>query len=243
MRTCRLLPALVLAALNLPAAAGEATPPTSPWSVSVGLSYVATTGNASTTTAGVDLDVKRSGTVWDWTAHLAAIRATRDGETTAERYLVRSRGRRSLGSRWGLASGISAERDLFAGLSLRTVLDLGASAKFTLGEDGTLEVGLGTTWTHERLTAGNESDSWGGLVSADLGWRLSETATVTQSLDLYPNFTDTEAYRVEAESAVEASLNRHLALKLGYQLRYTHRPPAGKVATDTTTRASLVVRF
>jgi len=231
----------LLATLAAPAARGAEADRA--WSASLGLSWVATTGNADTTTAGVDLDATRKGAVWELAAKLSALRASKDGTTTAERYLGRFRGRRSLGTRWGLAAGLSAERDRFAGLALRSVLDLGASARFRLGEDLSLELGLGTTWTHERREAEDSRDAWGGLVSTDLGWRLSETATFRQSLDLYPSFTDTSAYRVEAETALEAAINRHLALKLGWELRYTHRPPAGKVATDTTTRASLVLRF
>jgi putative salt-induced outer membrane protein len=237
---------LVLTLLPVPlAAAGEATQesPGPSWSSSLGLSYVATTGNSETTSAGFDLDIRRTGTLWELTGKLSALRASKNGETSAERTSARGRVRRKLGRRWGMEGGLSAERDVFAGLDLRSVLDIGASATFTLGDRLALDLGLGTTWTHEELTSDGDRDQWGGLVSTDLRWSLSDTASFTHSLDLYPSFTESRAYRVESQAALEAAVNRHLALKLGYEVRYNHLPPEGKRRTDTSTRASLVIRF
>lgn len=204
---------------------------------------MATTGNSETTSAGVDLDTRRKGALWELTGKLSALRASKDGETSAERTTARGRVRRRLGTRWGMEGGLSAERDVFAGLDLRSVVDVGASATFTLGEGLALDLGLGTTWTHEDLQQDPDRDRWGGLISTDLRWSLSETASFTHSLDLYPSFTESRAYRVESEAALEAAVNRHLALKLGYEVRYNHLPPEGKHRTDTSTRASLVIRF
>ncbi len=232
---------LVTACPALPGAAAEAGG--NPWTSSLGISWLATTGNSETTSAGIDLDTRRRGSTWEVTAKLSALRASKDGETSAERTTARGRLRRRLGSRWGVEGGLSAERDVFAGLDLRWVLDAGASATFTLTHGLELDLGLGTTWTHEELTGDGAQDRWGGLLSTDLRWSLSDTASFTHSLDLYPSFSEGGAYRVESEAALEAAVNRHLALKLGYEIRYNHLPPEGKRRTDTSTRASLVIRF
>ena len=64
----------------------------------------------------------------------------------------------------------------------------------------------------------------------------SRTARIT--------FVDnSDDWRIDSETALQASLSKRFALKLGYRLRYDNQPvpPFGK--RDTTTMASLVVTF
>jgi len=53
----------------------------------------------------------------------------------------------------------------------------------------------------------------------------------------------TTNWRFESETALQAAVNDHLALKAGVQVRYDNEPQPGFKKTDTTTTVSLVFRW
>ena len=59
----------------------------------------------------------------------------------------------------------------------------------------------------------------------------------------YPNFDETDDWRLSSETAAHAVLSRRFSLKLAYILRYDNVPPSGYGSTDTTTTASVVWSF
>jgi len=65
----------------------------------------------------------------------------------------------------------------------------------------------------------------------------------TQRFTYYPDFKTSSAYRSEAEVTAQAAMSAHLALKLGYLLRYSNAPVPGFKKTDNTTTASVVLRW
>ena len=72
---------------------------------------------------------------------------------------------------------------------------------------------------------------------------LGATADTTQRFTFYPDFSQTSAYRSEAEITAQAAMNARLALKLGYLLRYSNDPVPTFKKTDNTMTASVVVRW
>ncbi|NOZ79176.1 MAG: DUF481 domain-containing protein [Acidobacteria bacterium] len=227
-----------------PLFAGDpAGPPMSGWRCSIGLSYMATTGNTSTTTGGLNFDCDHTGVRWKSTSSVDALRERRDGHLDAERFNARTQLTHVGATRWGLSYGAELHRDQFAGINLRSVLNLGAGATYGLNRRTSLDVNLGGTWTYANLRKDETRSTLGGLVAGRLTWRISPTATFKQDLELYPNFTDTTDYRIVAKTSLEASINKALALKLSYLVRYDNLPAPGKVSTDTTTTTSLVIHF
>jgi hypothetical protein len=65
----------------------------------------------------------------------------------------------------------------------------------------------------------------------------------TQRFTYYPDFSDSSAYRTEAEITAQAAMNAHLALKFGYLLRFANAPVPGFEKTDNTMTASVVLRW
>ena len=53
-------------------------------------------------------------------------------------------------------------------------------------------------------------------------------------------FGDLTFYRADSLTALTAALNKRLALRVSYELRYRNQPIGLDEDTDTTTRASLV---
>ncbi len=224
-------------------AGGDADQPAPGWSCSLGLSYMATTGNTSTTTGGLTFDCDHTGKDWKSVSRLDALRERRDGHLNAERFNARTQLTHIGPRRWGLSYGAELHRDRFAGINLRSVLNLGAGATYALSGVTSLDVNLGGTWTYTDLIKDSTRSTIGGMVAGRLTWKISPNATFKQDLELYPNFTESNDYRVVASTSLEAAINKRLALKLSYLVRYDNLPAPGKVSTDTTTTTSLVIHF
>lgn len=247
-------PSLVLAALALLLGsatsfaqdptpdAGEAAAP--PWKLEVGFSYVATTGNSETSSGGLTAAFTRDWGPWSLEAGAFALRAADQGGTTAERYGASLRGGRDLSERLSLTAGLQAEQDRFSGIDLRSILDFGLKRVWVETDRHVFSSVAALTWTREELDGiDGSTDNLGALLRTDGKWVLSENAEAVAKAVYYPNFDDSEDYRLEGEVGVQANLNSRWALKAGYQVRYDNQPVPGFERTDTTTTASLVLKL
>lgn len=119
---------LCLAAAAPTSAQAPAPPPPPPlWDAQVGAAFVGTTGNSETSTLGATFSATRRGVVWTLESTANAVHTSSAEVTTAERYNGLFRAQRKLTTLLGLTSGIKLERDEFAGLDFRSVLDAGLS--------------------------------------------------------------------------------------------------------------------
>jgi putative salt-induced outer membrane protein len=225
------------------AVVASAEEPTGPWSGSAGLSYIATSGNSDTSSLGIEATVKRKLDPWGLEINALVFRAEKDGSKTAERAFARARGQRALSGSWDVFAGASVERDRFAGIDLRAVAEAGATYKALTGPEHELAFDAGVTFTKEERLNAKDRTFPGGLLGASYAYVLGEGAKLTERLMFYPNFDETDDWRLTSETAAQAALSRRFALKLAYLLRYDRVPPPGFSRTDTTTTASVVYSF
>jgi putative salt-induced outer membrane protein len=223
----------------------SATPPPPPplWDMQIGASFVGTSGNSDTASTGADFAAHRRGLVWQVDSEATAVRTNSDDVTTAERYLGMLRGQRKVTALVGFSSGVKLERDRFSGLDFRSILDAGASWALVHHPEWTLDGVTSAAWLHEsRVTVAGIDDPIGvfQLLSRIPFGAAGDT---TQRFTYYPDFKTTAAYRTEAEVTAQAAMNAHLALKIGYLLRYSNDPVPGFKTTDSTTTASVVLRW
>lgn len=239
---------LFAAALLLPfaPAAGAQTAPKEPpplWDAQVGASFVGTSGNSDTASTGADFAAHHRGLVWLIDAGATAVRINSDDVTTAERYLGMLRGQRKLTPIVGLSAGERIERDRFSGVDLRSVLDGGLSWALVRGPGWTLDGVTALGWNYESRTIGPGLNDPVGVFQLLSRIPFGTAGDMTQRFTAYPDFRTTSAYRSEAELTAQAALAAHLALKIGYLLRYANAPVPGFKKTDATTTASIVLRW
>jgi putative salt-induced outer membrane protein len=214
------------------------------WTGNLGLAYLATSGNTDTETFGLDFKLEREPEPWGLELTALTNRAEDQGVKTAERYLVGARVRRALDERWEAFAGLSAEQDEFSGFDLRAIVEVGVTYSALLGPTHVLSFDGGLTWTDEdRVEPELDVDSLGGLLGLAYEWKISETASLTQRLVFYPNFDDSDDWRVNSDTGLVADISSLLALKLSYEVRYRNLPIGSNDDTDTTTKVSLVVNF
>jgi putative salt-induced outer membrane protein YdiY len=213
------------------------------WDAQIGASFVGTSGNSDTASTGADFTAHRRGAIWQLEAGATAVRSRSLDQTTAERYLGLVRGQRKLTSIVGLSSGLKVERDRFSGLDFRSVLDVGLSWALARQPRWTLDGVTGIAWNHESRTVGPTVDHPVGMLQLLSRVPFGTAGDTTQRVTFYPDFSVSSAYRSEVEVTAQAAMNSHLALKLGYLLRFANDPVPGFEKTDNTTTASVVLRW
>src|SRR6185295_16917440 len=165
MRRTRLA-ALIVLVLFARAAAAQTPPPKEPpplWDVQLGASFVGTSGNSDTASTGADFSAHRRGLVWLIDSTATAVRTNTNDETTAERYLAAVRGQRKLTKIIGLSAGEKLERDRFAGIDFRSILDGGLSWALVRQPRWTLDGVTALAWNHESRTNDTVLDNPAGV--------------------------------------------------------------------------------
>jgi putative salt-induced outer membrane protein len=224
----------------------QTPPPKEPpplWDFQIGASFVGTSGNSDTASTGADLAAHRRGLVWLIDATATAVRTNSADETTAERYLEAVRAQRKLTPIVGLSMGEKLEGDRFSGVDFRSILDAGLSWALVRRTDWTVDAVTAIAWNHESRTVGPDVDAPIGVFQVLSRIPFGGAGDTTQRFTYYPDFKTTSAYRSEAEVTAQATMTNHLALKLGYLIRYSNEPVPGFKKRDTTTTASVVLRW
>jgi putative salt-induced outer membrane protein YdiY len=240
---CLLMLLFFVAAARPAAAQAPAPPPPPLWDAQVGASFVGTSGNSETSTFGADFSAHHRGLVWKIESGATAVHSSSLDETTAERYLGLLRAQRKLTPIIGVTSGIKLERDQFAGLDFRSVLDGGLSWALVRRPVWTLDGVTGIGWNHESRVASPTIDHAVGVLQLLSRVPFGAAGDTTQRFTFYPDFNQSSAYRSEGEITAQAAMTDHLALKLGYLLRFANDPPPGFKQTDNTATASVVLRW
>jgi len=240
---------VVLASLLCLSAQGAFAQPPAPkeppplWDAQVGASFVGTSGNSEQTSIGADFAAHRRGLVWKFDSTAQGVRTTDHDAKTAERYLGMIRGQRALTTLLGVSVGERLERDRFAGIDVRSILDAGLSWALVRRTDWTLDGVTGIGWNHESRTVGSNVNDPVGLLQLLSRIPFGGAGDTTQRVTFYPDFKNSSAYRQEVEITAQAAMNARLALKLAYLLRFSNDPVPGFKKTDNTTTASVVLRW
>src|ERR1019366_7403698 len=122
-------------------------------------------------------------------------------------------------------------------------LDAGLSWALVHHPEWTLDGLTSIAWQHESRTVGDSTNDPVGVLQLLSRIPFGSAGDTTQRFTYYPDFTTSSAYRSEAEITAQAAMTAHLALKIGYLLRYAHDPVPGFKRTDSTTTASVVLRW
>jgi putative salt-induced outer membrane protein YdiY len=222
------------------------TPPSEPpplWDAQIAASFVGTSGNSNTGSTGADFSAHRRGALWLIDSSATAVVTRSNGVKTAERYLGMLRGARKLTPIVGLSAGEKLERDTFAGIDARSILDAGLTWALVRQTAWTLDGVTSLAWNHESRTAGPGLDHPVGVFQLLSRIPFGAAGDMTQRFTYYPDFKATSAYRSEGELTAQAAMAAHLALKIGYLLRYANAPVPGFKKTDNTATASVVLRW
>jgi putative salt-induced outer membrane protein YdiY len=209
------------------------------------LSYVLTSGNSSSSSLGFKGDLTRR-----WAKHSIGFAAgglrassspdTRyavgnpgdfeiiipDTELTAETYYGRGRYDYKLSDHLFYTLGAGWERNRFAGIDNRRLVDTGIGYILLNNDRTSLRGAVGLTYTSEDYTVEDGRD--GSFVGARLGWdfrqKLLDNATFTHSLIADANLEETEDLRLDVQFGLHVAMSSTLGLKVNWRLLYDNQP-------------------
>jgi putative salt-induced outer membrane protein YdiY len=210
----------------------------------LGFSHLAMSGNTETSSSGFDAAFNRAWRSWAMEGSAAGVSATKKKRRTAENYQAQARAKRRLRKHLQLTFGVRWERNRFAGLDFRQGTDV--SLLWEIRETPALKLrALGGLSVSREDPHGDRPQvgSFGGLLQVSGDVRLSETASWDGQVTLFPNFDDPDDYRFHGHFGLQAALNRHLGVRLGYDFKFDNEPVPGFSSTDTATTAGLVFQL
>ena len=214
------------------------------WKGSLGLSWVATSGNTDTSSFGLGFGMDRKPEPWGLSFIARGNKAQDSGTTTAENYLVSGRAVRKLSERWEAFGGLAWAKDPFAGYDSQTVATLGATYLAIESERHLLSVDGGFAYTWEdQISPDAQVDFFGGILGLTWEWKLGKTSKLVERLVFLPNFDNSSDWRLSSMTAIEAEVNSWMALRFGYDIRHRNQPVGDADSTDTTSTASVVFNF
>ena len=213
-------------------------PPT--WDISSEVSFVATSGNTATRTAGVGADVTHRSMRASTRASGSYLSSAADGLTNARSLSVRGRHGFEFSQRSQVFGEGTYARDQFAGIDGRTTatLGLGYSPSTPPRHRLTIEAGFGIT-AEQRVgpdvSFATASGATHYVWTIAPGTRLTEDATFSADLDSGVNWHQTGL------TTISVTLSRLLSLKASNSIEYRNVPVVGFRRTDIRTSAALVL--
>ncbi|MGM0784924.1 MAG: DUF481 domain-containing protein [Pseudomonadota bacterium] len=162
----------------------------------------------------------------------------RDGETSAEQYLVSMRERYDFQGPHYLFGFARWEKDRFSGYDQQFTAITGYGRHILDGERHRLSLEAGPGFRDDNISDSGDETLAVAYSALDYRWEISDTASLDQEVSIEATDDNTTSRSL---SAITARLNSRLALKLSHEIKHNSQPPESADArTDHTTSASLL---
>jgi putative salt-induced outer membrane protein YdiY len=254
--TAGLLTAGLAVALLLFPLAAEAQEGGTTWRNQTELSFLATGGNASASSLGLQNTLRRTTQAGQFRFEVGTFRTDatrverravgteasfsveeeRTSERTAERFQAQGRYDRNLSERTFAYASTGWTRNTFAGFNARTVVALGAGTRFQLPDVRETRIGAALTYTFQDDVDPDPTrpDRFAGLRGTlDHEHSLTTGTSLELKWVVDANAREWEDVRGDLSQSVSASLSDRLALKTTLQLLVDNQPPSRRVPLFT----------
>ncbi len=214
------------------------------------LSYVLTSGNSHSSSLGFKASFARRFLHNSFALAIGGLRASSSsGERvavgtpedfeleapqavpTAEDYYARGRYEyRARGRLFG-STGAGWERNRYAGIADRWVVDAGLGCVVVSNEKQELRSVLAVTYTDENHAPAEPPRS--AFLGARLSWDLRRTlfpgTTLTHTLILDQSLEDAQARRLDSQLGLQVAMTKTVGLKVNWRLLFNNQPPLVEV--------------
>ncbi|MDT8369128.1 MAG: DUF481 domain-containing protein [Longimicrobiales bacterium] len=249
-----LVSALLIRSVAPSALFAQDAPPGFEWTNETELSFVSTSGNASSTTFGMKNSMGATMGLHEIEFEFGGVRAssetttrraigtptdfsieeTVNSETTAENYFVRGRYDRSF-DRGFLFAASGWSRNTFAGIDNRVQLALGVGQTFAETDNARFKADFGLTYTYQDdvdVQEGADNNFGGWRISAEAMRSVSETTQLESDLVIDNNVEALEDLRMDWTNSLSVSINSSLALRTSFQLLWDNKPALIRVPLE-----------
>ena len=220
------------------------------WSGEGELGGFQSSGNSDTVGLSAGLKLKREGIDWSHRLRARFDYQRQNGVTSREQLLAVYEPRWQFGENvfaYGLAQ---YERDQIQGVDARYAVSGGLGYKVVDREGLSLAIKAGPAYRVTEYTDGRSESRLAGLAGFDFDWQIFERLTLTQDANAVAEtggealvIVDGSNTTLNLITGLDFKVSDSLRARMSYQLDYDSNPPAGKVSTDTLTRATLIYGF
>jgi len=238
------------------ALAADPPPADGQWRGNAGAAMTASSGNTSSTSVLVNVDMNRVTdrnkiTVGGNLQYARSDDENGDAETTANKLGAFTQYDHNLGPQLFAYGRLALDRDAVVDLDLRAAASGGLGWKWSDTPDLRANVSAGLGYTTERYgspqTIGDETDtrfSRATLVLAEESeHRLTDTVDWKQRLEVTPGISGNKAVLARFRTDLGVAINRTMSLTVGLMADYNGKPPSGQKKTDTTFFTGLNVKL
>ena len=170
--------------------------------------------------------------------------STANGTESARNWDLALRYERELTSVISVYAGQGLESDSFAGFDRRYNSDLGLRYLLTKTAELDWAAEAGYRYTDQHNSDNSIFDSSFGRLYSEAGCTMTETSTAKLWAEYLPNLSHPQAYLMNGEASISASMSALLSLKVAYLLKYNNAPPAPATQyLDRLLTTSLIAKF
>lgn len=207
------------------------------------LGFVSASGNSEFSTFNLGDKLTLHSGPWEHRQAFGSVYGiTGDSETT-NMIFVNWRSNYSLTERASIFIYGGFDRNRFAGVAHRFEETVGLSWKIIVdgGQTWSLEAGAGMT--QQQGADGSSQAFASARTETEYRKNFAEDTYVYQKLEYLPNLEAQNDYRLNTETGVVAPLSAHLALKIGYSVRFDNIPEPTKRKSDRILTSGLQLNF
>lgn len=230
-----LLPAAVALAALVPApgAAQEAAPPDVErptlgeergWSGSADLGFTATSGNSETTSVSVGARVLHEASRRKWALSGSFLRASTDGEETANKLDLAGRFEYAPVPRYFLFARLAGGFNKPAGIDRRLAPAAGAGYQAVDTDRVELSVEAGASWIQDLFEDGSRDEAMYAALGQNLSLAVASSTSLEQSLRFEPRAADLEDFLVHAEATLTTRITEAIGLRVSVIDDYDSAP-------------------
>jgi len=217
----------------------------SPWTSSVELGLIRTTGNTETQTTALKADVVYEVEKWRHIGHFEGYGseskdATGQNIVSAERYELSGKSDYKINEFDYIFGIVKLQKDRFSGFEYEHILSAGYGHKVLKQDDMELDVEIGPGIRFFKPdTLSSDSEALLRL-SGNYWWQISDHSKFTQELstDIGESITSTKSV-----TGIQADISDALAMKVTYTIRNKTKVPVNTEKTDTELGVTLVYNF
>lgn len=241
-----MLASLLTASVNV--TAEEAKEDKSPWTSSVELGFIKTTGNTETQTTAFKADVVYEVEKWRHSGHAEGYGQESENDTTgenvvsAERYELIGQSDYKFTDRDYVYGLVKLKKDRFGGFEYENTLSAGYGRKAIKKDNMELDLEIGPGARFYKPDGAESQEEALLVLAANYWWAITDNSKFSQdfNFDIGEEYSDSKSV-----TGIQANINKTLALKFTYTIRHKSEvpDPATTEKTDTEAAMTLVYNF
>lgn len=211
------------------------------WSGSGQLGYTSTSGNSEADTLNAGLNIKIEKDKWLSEMNLDALRASSDGEKTAERYILASKTGYKLNEKNYLYYTSRYEKDIFSGYDYVMSSGIGWGHIFLDSEKAAFSTEIAVGYKTQALDI-DRSENNGMAILGKMNYMRQLTKTTKFENHTLVETAEANTF-IQNDAGFSFKVSDDFKVKLAHQYRHNTDVPVGKKNTDTLVSANLVYDF